>query len=192
MPRPGPVVLALALLLAGCAGFVHQDSPETVTPAAVPTPEDTFPPGVRGDAVAPSVLATAHARSLTGTNYTLVHRKRVTDSNGTTLRQSTHTRWVSTNSTVYAGRFRQNGTEVTSLTMQIDYWTNGSIIAARYDERVSRPRQVKWSVRDDGPVSDHPERRTVLGVAQAIELSVADRTESGGVVLVGHRIPNPD
>lgn len=191
MTRAVAVVVTLALVLAGCSGFVQQDSTGTVTPAAVPTDGAGYPPGVSEDAVVPSALASAHARTLATSNYTLVTRQRVTDRNGTVLRESNHSRNVAANGTVYAGHLRQSGTELNTYTSRIDYWTNGSIVAARYDERVNRPSRVRWTVRDDGPVSDLPERRTILGVGESVDLSVADRTD-GGVVLVGTRFRNPD
>ncbi len=191
MTRAVAAVVTLALVLAGCSGFVQQDSPETVTPAAVPTDGVGYPPGVSDEAVVPPVLASAHARTLATTNYTLVSRQRVTDSNGTVLRRSDHTRHVAANKTTYAGQFRQNGTELNTFTTRIDYWTNGSIVAARYDERSNRPQRVRWTVRDDGPVSDLSERRMIRGIGEAVDLSVADRSD-GGVVLVGTRFTNPD
>lgn len=191
MTRAASIVVTLALVFAGCSGFVGQDSPETVTPAAVPTDGGEYPPGVSEDTVVPPVLASAHARSLARTNFTLVNRQRVTDRNGTTIRESNHTRYVATNNTAYAGRFRQTGTELDTFTTRIDYWTNGSIVAARYDERTNRPRTVQWEVRDDGPVSDLSERRTILGIGEAVDLAVAERFD-GGVVLVGTRFTNPD
>ena len=191
MTQAVAAVVALALVLAGCSGFVQQDSPETVTPAAVPTDGVGYPPGVSDDAVVPSTLASAHARTLAKTSYTLVTRQWVTDQNGTVLRHSNHTRYVAADKTTYAGHFRQNGTELNVFTTRIDYWTNGSIVAAQYDERANRPNRVKWAVRDDGPVTDLSERRTIRGIGDAVDLSVADRTD-GGVVLVGTRFTNPD
>ncbi|MDS0222054.1 hypothetical protein NDI54_11915 [Haloarcula sp. S1AR25-5A] len=191
MTRAVAAVVALALVLAGCSGFVQQDSPETVTPAPVPTDGAGYPPGVSDDAVVPQALASAHARTLATTNYTLVTRQRVTDRNGTVLRRSNHTRSVAANSTRYAGHFHQNGTELNVFTTRIDYWTNGSIVAAQYDERANRPHRVTWTVRDDGPVSDLSERRTILGVGEAVDLSVARRTD-GSVILAGTRLTNPD
>jgi hypothetical protein len=191
MTRAVAAVVTLVLVLAGCSGFVQQDSPETVTPAAVPTDGAGYPPGVSDGAVVPSTLASAHARTLATTNYTLVTRQRVTDRNGTVLRRSNHTRYVAANNGTYAGHFRQNGTELNVFTTRIDYWTNGSIVAAQYDERAGRPHRVKWTVRNDGPVSDLSERRTILGIGEAVDLSVADRVD-GGVVLVGTRFTNPD
>jgi len=190
MTRAMAAVVALALVLAGCSGFVQPDSPETVTPVAVPTDGAGYPPGVSDDAVVPSTLASAHARTLATTNYTLVTRQRVTDSNGTVLRRTNHTRYVAANKT-YAGQFRQNGTELNTFTTRIDYWTNGSIVAARYDNRANRRNQVTWPVRDDGPVSDLSERRTIRGIGEAVDLSVADRSD-GSVALVGTRFTNPD
>lgn len=191
MTRVVAAAVALAFVFAGCSGFVQPDSPETVTPAAVPTDGASYPPGVSDDAVVPSTLAGAHARTLATTNYTLVTRQWVTDRNETVLRQSNHTRYVAANNTTYAGQFRQNGTDLNVFTTRIDYWTNGSIVAAQYDERADRPHRVKWTARDDGPVSDLSERRTILGIGEAVDLAVADRVE-GGVVLVGTRFTNPD
>jgi hypothetical protein len=191
MARAVATVVTLAVVLAGCSGFVQQDSPETVTPAAVPTDGAGYPPGVADDAVVPSTLASAHERALATSNYTLAARQWVTDRNGTVLRRSNHTRHVAANDTTYAGRFHQSGTELNVFTSRIDYWTNGTIVAAQYDERADRPHRVQWAVRDEGPISDLTERRTVLGVAEAVDLSVADRVD-GGVVLVGTRLRNPD
>ncbi|GGK69957.1 hypothetical protein [Haloarcula sebkhae] len=191
MTRAVAAIVTLALVLAGCSGFVQPDSPETVTPAAVPTDGVGYPPGVSDDAVVPSTLASAHARTLATTNYTLVTRQQVTDSNGTVLRRSNHTRYVAANKTTYAGRFRQNGTELNTFTTRIDYWTNGSIVAAQYDERANGRNRITWPVRDDGPVSDLSERRTIRSVGEAVTLSVADRSD-GVVVLVGTRFTNPD
>ncbi|EMA28680.1 hypothetical protein [Haloarcula japonica] len=191
MTRAVAAVVTLAFVLAGCSGFVQPENPETVTPAPVPTDGVGYPPGVSDDAVVPSTLASAHTRTLATTNYTLVTRQRVTDGNGTVLRRSNHMRYVAANKTTYAGQFRQNGTELNAFTTRIDYWTNGSIVAARYDERANRRNRVTWPVRDDGPVSDLSERRTIRGVGEAVDLSVADRRDSG-VVLVGTRFRNPD
>ncbi|GCF13060.1 hypothetical protein Harman_09950 [Haloarcula mannanilytica] len=191
MTRAVAAVVTLAVVLAGCSGFVQQDSPETVTPAPVPTDGAGYPPGVSDDAVVPQALANAHARTLATTNYTLVTRQRVTDRNGTVLRRSNHTRYVAVNKTTYAGQFRQNGTELNVFTTRIDYWTNGSIVAAQYDERADRPHRVTWTVRDDGPISDLSERRTILGIGEAVDLSVASRNDDG-VILAGTRLTNPD
>jgi len=190
MTRAVAAVVTLAVVLAGCSGFVQQESPETVTPAAVPTDGAGYPPGVSDETVVPAALASAHARTLATTNYTLVSRQRVTDRNGTVLRRSNHTRYVAANNTTYAGQFRQNGTELNVFTTRIDYWTNGSIVAAQYDERANRPHRVMWAVRDDGPVSDLSERRTIHGIGEAVDLSVAKRTDAS-VVLVGTRFTNP-
>ncbi|WP_336337791.1 hypothetical protein [Haloarcula brevis] len=191
MTRAVATAVTLALLLAGCSGFVGGDGPETVTPAAVPTDGAGYPPGVSDDAVVPSALSSAHARTLATRNYTVTTRQWVTDRNGTVLRRSTHRRYVAASNATYAGRFQQNGTELNVFTNRIDYWTNGSVVVARYDERVNRPRRVQWTVRNDGPVSDLPERRTVHGVAAAVDLSVTDRV-GGGVVLAGTRFTDPD
>ncbi len=44
------VAVVLSSFIAGCSGFVQRDSPETVTPAAVPTDAVGYPPGVSDDA----------------------------------------------------------------------------------------------------------------------------------------------
>ncbi|MBV0900481.1 hypothetical protein [Haloarcula salina] len=191
MARTAAVVLALAIACAGCAGFVGEDV-EPVTPAPVPTPGAAYPPGVTEDGVVAPALGSAHARTLAGQNYTVVHRQRVTDRNGTLLRRSNHTRWVARNATVYAGRFNQTSRAVRSRTARFDYWTNGSVVAVRYDERINRPQIVRWEVEGAGPVADLPDRRTIQGVAGAVDLSVAERRASGDVLLVGHRFVRPD
>lgn len=191
MKRVPAVVIAGVLVLGGCTGFVTQDSTETVTPVPVPTDRDRYPPGVSEDVVVGSALASAHARSLATTNYTLVSRQRVT-ANSTVLERSVHVRSVAANGTVYGGQFRQYDRTSRVPTTRVDYWSNGTIVAVRYSDQINHPRLVRWNIHGHGPITDLTNEWRVHATAEAVALRVVERTGNGGVVIVGRRFSDPD
>lgn len=68
------VLLAVVLVLSGCATPFGDDDPASVTPAAVPEgPADAFAPGVTTQGlVGPSLLVDAHTEALRSASYRLV------------------------------------------------------------------------------------------------------------------------
>jgi len=81
--RGTPLLVAVALLLAGCSGFTGGDeSTPTLTPAERPETA-TYPPGVSAEGVvAPAALADAHTRRDDSLSYTLVSNRTVRYENG--------------------------------------------------------------------------------------------------------------
>jgi hypothetical protein len=178
------------VVLAGCAGLTGGDPTprDTVSPVAVPTTGEGYPPGVDEAGVSPSSLAAAHDRALAGTSFTFVRRQRVV-ANGTVWTTDRERR-VAADGT-YTGRLNRTAPEPPLQgvpPVRFAYWTNGTA-TAYYRESSRGPGSYAWS---DGtpPVVDVTGSRTVERLFRAVEPSVVERRE--GVVLVGSSDRLPD
>jgi len=184
-----PLAFVALVVLAGCAGLTGGDPThrDTVSPVAVPTTGEDYPPGIGEAGVSPSSLAAAHDRSLTGTSFTFVRRQRVV-ANGTVWTTDRERR-VAADGT-YAGRLNRTATEPPLQRVppvRFAYWTNGTA-TAYYRESSRGPGSYAWS-EGRPPVVDVTGSRTVERLLGAVEPSVVERAE--GVVLVGSsdRVP---
>jgi hypothetical protein len=187
MTRLGPVTLALVLVLAGCSGFGGQGATEPVTPAPIPTDAAPYPPGVSERAVDPGILARAHEGALRTTNYTLTSRQRIVGADGEVLRRTNQSRLVAENATSYRGYFEQNTTEypTAGLTSRVDYWTNGTVVATRYQERTGERSLHMWPADSVDSVTDLTARQRLASILAAVDVRVARHESDGDVVLVG-------
>ncbi|WP_424001242.1 hypothetical protein ACOZ4I_15845 [Haloarcula salina] len=91
------VAVALCFALAGCSAFGAAESEpvRAVTPAPVPTPEPSLPPGVTTSGVEDyERLDAAHRAALEGEGYTVEFSRTVRLANGTTVRRSVGGRTV--------------------------------------------------------------------------------------------------
>ncbi|MFC6974169.1 hypothetical protein ACFQL1_04975 [Halomicroarcula sp. GCM10025709] len=187
MNRIGVSVAVLALVLAGCSGFGGQGAPERLTPAPIPTDDAQYPPGVSERAIEPGVLARSHEGSLRTSSYTLTTRQRIEGDDGEVLRRTNRSRLVAKNASSYRGYFLQNTTEYPSagLTTRVDYWTNGSVVATRYEERTGRRSLHMWPADSVDSVTDLTGRQRLEAVLEAVDVRIARHEPDGDVVLVG-------
>ena len=194
MSRIGPAIAVLTLVLAGCGGFGAQGSPERLTPAPIPTDEAPYPPGVSERAIEPGVLARSHEGALRATSYTLRTHQRIKGENGDILRRTNRSRRVAKNATRYRGYFVQNTTEYPSagLTTRVDYWTNGSVVATRYEERTGRQSLHMWPADSVDSVTDLTARQRLEAVLGAVDMRIARHEADGDVVLVGSEFVDRD
>ncbi|MBX0295133.1 hypothetical protein EGH23_09610 [Halomicroarcula sp. F27] len=183
------LVVACAIFLAGCGGFPVSDGPEVITPAPVPTDGVQYPPGATADGVVPSVLANAHAGSLSTTSYTLSARQEIRDADGDVVRRTERTHWVAPNASTYRGRFEQNVSEYRTgpATTRVDYWANRTIVATRYVNERGEVTLLRWPAGNGDLLADLSDEQRLAGELAAVETRVAGRTDDGGVVLVSTR-----
>ncbi|MFC7077126.1 hypothetical protein [Haloarcula halophila] len=187
MRRLGLLIVGLALLLAGCSGFSAQGANEPVTPAPIPTDEVPYPPGVSERAIEPNVLARSHEGALRTTSYTLTTRQYIVDADGEILRRTNRSRQVATNATSYRGYFSQNTTKYPSagLTTRVDYWTNGTVVATRHQERTGRQSLHMWLAENGDPMTDLTAHQRIEAVLGAVNVTVTRHESDGDVVLAG-------
>ncbi|WP_254272073.1 hypothetical protein [Haloarcula marina] len=188
-------VLACTLVLAGCGGFTTADEAATVTPAPVPTDGIQFPPGVTADGVVPSALASAHAGSLATTDYTITTQQVVRETDDDeVVRQTTHTRWVAANASHYRGQYRQNASQYRAgwSTTAVDYWSNGTIVATRYENRRGEVTLLRWAAENDELLTDLADEQRLEGELAAAEYRVVRRNADGDVVVAGARLRDPE
>ena len=162
------VALVGLVVLAGCSGFgtTGPDTGEqTVTPAPVPTPDPSLPPGVTADSVSdPQLLGSAHERRLTDRSYAVRVVRTVEFANGTTVRRLERGRTVGTDGTVRAWRRgpvreRAGGDTIASRRS----WANESVRVLRlqYANGTTRYRVGESRQR-------YPYRRTAYNVARTL------------------------
>ncbi|WP_276272796.1 DUF7537 family lipoprotein [Haloarcula litorea] len=187
------LAVGLALVLAGCTGFTTGGAEEAVTPAPVPTDGLQYPPGVTEDGVVPAALARAHAGSLETTSYTLTTRQTLRDRDGDLVRRVTHVRRVRPGAVRYAGRFRQNVSQYRAgfATSAVTYWANESTVATRYRNERGEVTLLRWAAGGER-FRDLSDRTRLEGELAAMDLTVVDRTDRGGVVLAGARLADRD
>lgn len=151
MARQVPVlVLALALVLAGCNGFVSgDDTPtETVTPVAVPTDEATptptpqLAPGLERSGVTdPFALGEAHAAALDNRSFTIHSETTIRFSNGSLYRHEESSGRLAANRSRYDVSANVSGlTPIRNASWySVEAWSDGSQVftAQRIDENTS-------------------------------------------------------
>jgi hypothetical protein len=182
------VALAGLLVLAGCAGLGGGEPSieETVTSAPVPT-DDSLPPGVAEGSVVPSVVAEAHERRLSETNYTFRSTQRVVGDDET-MWVTNRTRLIANDEQAYTGRIDHQVNEfpLGRFSEPIEYWGNDSVYASR---RIisDRTEFYGWSRTDrTGNLTSLPLFERTLA---AVDLSVARRSDD--VTLVGQSLRRP-
>jgi len=184
------VVLALALVLAGCAGVGNAGAPETVTPAPVPTDATRYPPGVGADRLSAPVVARAHADALAGTNYT-VHIRQTVRTNGTVIRNTTHVRRVGVGGDRYSGRFRYRDEQYEWRSTTVGYWTNGTVVATRTGDPEGPVRLRWWSLNGSTFIPDPSQSERLRATVAAVDLAVV-ASDPDGVTLAGRGFDERD
>lgn len=134
------LVVALAVLLAGCGAGPGDDGGRTVNPAlattptasSTPTPDPGHPPGISGTGVDVPTLAASHDRALRDVNSTVRFRRTVVAANGTVL--STRRSVIEQAGSRLGGDYVRNGSppgEDSPPIKGFAFWTNGSVTALR-------------------------------------------------------------
>jgi len=130
-------LVAGLVLLAGCNGFAGTEAQTTaeVTPAPVPSTPG-YPPGVNEDGVVDaSLLASAHARTISNQSYTLRSIRTVRYTNGTVRsRLAVSVRLAANRS--YLVRARTQGEHAPTFLgrppANATFWSNGSLYLRAY------------------------------------------------------------
>lgn len=125
-----PLVLSLALVVAGCSGFAGGPAEDrtTVAPGAVPTTTDRadgryVAPGVTAEGlVDPGALQRAHTTQLANASHTFRERVTRRDANGTILSQ--YTTVVRRNGSAVRYRYVRRATAA-ATSLRIDSWADG-------------------------------------------------------------------
>jgi hypothetical protein len=166
-PRSLAVGIAIAALVVtgGCSAFGTTDpdaGPRTVTPAPVPTPDPSLPPGVTADSVGdPERLGSAHERRLTDRSYAVTVVRTVQFANGTTVRRLERGRLVGSDGTVRSWRHRTTRERAGSESIvSTRAWTNESVrvVRLRYANGTTRYTVAESRQR-------YPYQRTAYNVA---------------------------
>lgn len=170
--RPRSLAVGIALVslvvLGGCSAFgtAGPDAGQrTVTPAPVPTPAPSLPPGVTADSVSdPERLGSAHERRLTNRSYAVTVVRAVRFANGTTARRLERGRTVGNDGVILSWRHRTareraGGDTIVSRRS----WANESVRALRlrYANGTTRYRVRESRQR-------YPYRRTAYNVARTL------------------------
>jgi hypothetical protein len=133
---PPHVWLVVLLCLARCNAFGGGETaePPVVTPADVPTdnPLSDLPPGLSPAGITDSsALATAHAKALSNTSFTVRSTRTLTAANGTQLVDTTSVQRVRSDHRRWRAKIVYNGTEGWGFGPPIERrasWFNGSHI----------------------------------------------------------------
>lgn len=174
------VVLAFALLAAGCSGLAAPETESPVTPAPVPSATPMAP---SGDGP-PTAVADTHRAVLSTTNYTVRTEWHVVARDGDTRVRSRHVRRVEAGGRAYSGvyRSRTNAHPVyANNSRHVAYWTNGTAEALDYVETESAPRL--YTQIESGPASDLTTAGTIQRLLAGTDATVVERTESGRTVV---------
>lgn len=191
MVRPVLAVVAV-VVLAGCTGFVASERAESVTPAPVPTEAPPYPPGVSDHRIAPSTLTNAHASSLSSNSFTMQTTERITTRDGELLSSQRWLQKVSDNSTAFRGKYRQNGSRFRAGQQRadIDYWTNGSLAAAQYQDQTGTQTRFWRSEDGDDSLGDLSDSLYIQAILSTVEMSVVRHGDDGKTVLRGTSFRN--
>jgi hypothetical protein len=182
------LLVALAVVLAGCGGVVSSGQPETVTPAPVPTDAVRYPPGVTDGHVDAATLTDAHARGLSTTNYTLTTRQRVRTPDGQPLLRINQTRHVSRGAESYRGHFYlETNLYEDGGGSTIEFWGNHSLLVTRYTTAnpYREPEIRRWPGQRDPSITDLTDRQHLEGFLAGVDVAPVRRTPDGGVLLAG-------
>ncbi|NLV13304.1 hypothetical protein [Haloarcula argentinensis] len=169
-PRSLAVGIALVSLvvLGGCTAFSTagpNGGEQTVTPAPVPTPDPSLPPGVTANSISdPERLGSAHERRLTNRSYTVTVVRTVQFANGTIVRRLEQGRMVGADGVILSWRHRtepDRGGDDAIVSRRA--WTNESVHVLRlqYASGTTRYRVGESHRR-------HPYRRTAYNVARTL------------------------
>jgi hypothetical protein len=194
-----PVVLAAAVVLAGCSGLAlggDETPTQTVTPAPVPTDEPTptpmpqLAPGFSGEGVTDAfALGEAHVAALDDTSYTMKENFSVTYRNGTDYRQYGIVARLAANDSRYYVSRRSSGPQIYSnRTVGYSVWANGT--------RVIRAQTVNGSTTYTVPRGADREplppnrvgfaptnREQIYGLFSSVETDVTDREQRNGTTV---------
>lgn len=136
--RPAVVVVAILLVTSGCSSLLAPADADGVTPtlspAPAPTPEASYPPGVRADSVAVFGLLDAHATTLSGRSYTVVETRTLRGINGSVRASVTERTRVATDGRRYHYTRTVGGDEgplFVGGATQLVVYSNGSVAARR-------------------------------------------------------------
>lgn len=159
--RRGLSLLAIAVLLAtaGCNSLFSSPTPtETLTPAPSVSPAPAYPPGLGPDGVTDGfAVASGHATSLEGANYTVLETRSVRFANGTALVNRTERTRVAARSGRYHHRLVASGTGVPQFpwgsagTMVM--FSNGTLVALRLTAPSGDSQHRVFRNPDGSPVS---------------------------------------
>jgi len=186
---PRSILVTVLVVLAGCGGLTggNRTPAETVTPVAVPTDGEAYPPGISETGVSPGVVVDTHERQMRETSYTFVSRQRVVGSNGT-MWVTNRTREVGEDG--YAGRIGHRVVEfpLGRFSEPIEYWGNGSVYASR---RIlsERTEFYGWE-RTDRPPRNVTSLPLLERTLSATGVGVVGQPD--GVALVGDELRRPD
>ncbi|MFU1779756.1 hypothetical protein ACM16X_00075 [Haloarcula japonica] len=169
-PRSLAVGIALASLvvLGGCNAFSTagpSGGERTVTPAPVPTPDPSLPPGVTANSISdPERLGSAHERRLTNRSYTVTVVRTVQFANGTTARRLERGRIVGDDGVILswrhrAGHERAGGDTIVGRRS----WTNESVHVLRFQYANGTTRYMVEESHQR-----YPYRRTAYNVATTL------------------------
>lgn len=131
-----PILIAVAILVAGCSGFTGGEDPTpTLTPATAPETV-AYPPGVDASGVvSPATLADAHSERDDNRSYTLVSNRTVTFRNGT-VRSQLLVRLALAENRSYLATISTAGPHGPVLLgippAAAVYWSNGTTYARKY------------------------------------------------------------
>lgn len=135
--RPPVAALVLVVLLSGCSALFAPTSPaestSTLSPAPAPTPEASYPPGVREDSVAVFGLLDAHATELSTRSYTVVETRTLRDLNGSVRVSVTERNRIATDDRYHYTRTvgGREGPRFVGRATRLEVYSNGSVAARR-------------------------------------------------------------
>lgn len=128
--RAAPVLLALAVVLAGCGGFVGSSTPEDDATTTTTRPPGQVVPGVTEDGVTdPHALAEAHADALRNASYTANETRTVRLANGTVAGRTQRLTQVDGSRALF--ELRRHDAYATLPFSRVTQWWNGSASVAR-------------------------------------------------------------
>lgn len=216
MNRPVLVaVVALALVFAGCNGFVSgDDTPtEAVTPVAVPTDEPTptpvpqLAPGLKRSGVTdPFALGEAHAATLDDRSFTVHSETTIRLSNGSRYRHDERIGRFAANRSRYDVSSNGSGSipvrNVSSYS--IDAWSDGSRLLTAQQTGENTSYEVRGGIEGGGTSSsqgygvvfgsDPASGQSIYTLFGAVETRVVGETTRNGTTsyeLAATNVTNP-
>jgi hypothetical protein len=191
-----PVLLALAIVLAGCNGLAlggGETPAPTVTPAPVPTDEPTptpvpqLAPGLTGEGVVDAfALAEAHSSVLDNTSYTRYVNSTVRYVNGTVYNQFTsRAQYAANDSRFYT---MQNGFGVAVRgSGGLSRWSNGERVIVAETRNNSTSYTVRRNVNGEPippqELSFGTNEEQIASIFSSVETRIAGRMTRNGTTL---------
>lgn len=186
--------IACLAVIAGCSALAPGDAPpeETLTPVSVSdadrasSAERDDPRKETGLGANISHVVAAHDRALDDRSYRITVRQEIS-ADGRTIRSTTHRRWIDAGGEPYRGRLQQNSTEYPTQSAfdTVEYYSDGSVAAARYGDR----QVIASDEFDSGPARDPTVQDEIVSFLRAFELQA--RQDEMGTVLRGTSIVAP-